>query len=331
MAPDAKGRAVTGFVPPALATLVEEVPTGPDWLHEVKYDGYRLQAVIRRAQCRLLTRSGLDWTSKFQSLADLCAALPVSTASLDGELVARNAAGITSFQKLQQELDAGHSLELGFVVFDVLELNGTLWRKQPLRARRRALKVLLGRRRGRIRLSEALRGTPNELLARSCREGFEGVISKRLAAPYRSGRGTDWLKIKCGQRQEFVVLGFTPPGGNRVGLGSLLLGVREDAQWRYAGRVGSGFDERMLQALTRRLQRIARQRSSLAAVPKDLPSGIQWVRPEVVVEVSFTEWTTSGRLRHPVFLGIRTDKTAVEVRRERSRRLPSRANKRGAT
>lgn len=178
-------------------------------------------------------------------------------------------------------------------------------------------------------MSEALRGMPAQLLARSCREGFEGVISKRLAAPYRSGRGTDWLKIKCGQRQEFVVLGFTPPSGARQGLGSLLLGVRDANRWRYAGRVGTGFDDAMLRTLTRRLQRIARQRSPLEPVPSDLPAGVRWVRPETVVEVSFTEWTTSGRLRHPVFLGVRSDKAATDVRRERTRRAPTGSRKRG--
>jgi bifunctional non-homologous end joining protein LigD len=327
MAPDAKGRAVARFVPPALATLVEAVPQGRDWQHEVKYDGYRLQAIIRNRRCQLLTRRGLDWTSRFHPLADLCAALPVSSAAMDGELVVRNEAGITSFQHLQQELDAGHSLELGFVVFDLLELDGVRWASRPLRERRAALRKLLGRRRGRIRLSEVLRGTPDQLLRDSCRAGYEGVISKRLAAPYRSGRGTDWLKTKCGRRQEFVVLGFTPPSGSREGLGSLLLGVREDDGWEYAGRVGTGFDDATLRRLRARLLRAKRQRTVLPAVPAGLPAGVQWVRPELVVEVAFTEWTTAGRLRHPVFLGVRTDKPPLEVRRE----LPTRAPKRGTS
>lgn len=324
MAAHAQGRTLIAFVPPELATLVDAVPQGSGWLHEVKYDGYRLQAIIERGKCRLLTRRGLDWTTRFQLLADACAALPVTSATLDGELVVRDSAGITSFQRLQEALDAGKGLELGYVVFDVLTLNGVRWASRPLSERRLALRTLLGRRRGRIRLSQQLRGPAAQLLAESCRAGHEGVISKRLSAPYRSGRGADWLKVKCGHRQEFVVLGLTPPGGSREGLGSLLLGVREGGAWRYAGRVGSGFDDATLRALRKRLRRFQRQRSVLTSIPGDLPVGVQWVRPELVVEVNFTECTSAGRLRHPVFLGVRSDKLANDVKRERSIRLPSR-------
>src|SRR5690606_24139892 len=161
------------------------------------YDGYRLQAIVQRGSCRMLTRSGLDWTAKFQSLANACAKLPIRSAVLDGEAVVRNAAGVTSFQGLQQALEAGDHLELGYVVFDVLELDGAPWAAQPLKDRRRALRLLRGRRRGLVRLSEELRGDAGTLLARSCHAGHEGVISKRLTAPYRSGRGSDWVKIKC--------------------------------------------------------------------------------------------------------------------------------------
>jgi bifunctional non-homologous end joining protein LigD len=164
------------------------------------------------------------------------------------------------------------------------------------------------------------------LLAASCRAGYEGVISKRLTAAYRSGRGTDWLKTKCNRRQEFVVLGFTPPGGSREGLGSLLLGVHDGDHWQYAGRVGTGFDDATLRRLRSQLLRLQRQSSALANVPAGLPAGVQWVRPTLVVEVAFTEWTSAGRLRHPVFLGVRTDKRAVDVRRER----PAHTSGRGA-
>ena len=322
MAVDAKGRTLIAFVPPALATLVDAVPEGAGWLHELKYDGYRLQAIIERGRCRLLTRRGLDWTSKFGDLADACAALPVKSGVLDGELVARNASGITSFQRLQEALDANERIQLGFVVFDVLALNGVRWASRPLTERRMALRALLGRRRGQVRLSEALRGPAARLLAESCRAGHEGVISKRLTAPYRSGRGTDWLKVKCGHRQEFAILGYTAPSGSREGLGSLLLGVRDGSVWRYAGRVGSGFDDATLRTLHARLQRLKRQQAALPEVPAGLPRGVQWVRPQLVAEVSFTEWTSAGRLRHPVFVGLRSDKPALEIRRERSARTP---------
>jgi bifunctional non-homologous end joining protein LigD len=324
MVADAKGRTLNRFVPPELATLVDAVPQGPDWMHEVKYDGYRLQAIVARGRCRMLTRSGLDWTTKFQPLADACAGLPIKSAVLDGEAVVRTRSGVTSFQGLQQALEAGDHPELGYVAFDVLELNGVQWSKHPLTERRKALRLLLGRRRGMVRLSEELRGDPDTLLAKSCRAGHEGVISKRLSAPYRSGRGTDWVKTKCGHRQEFVVLGYTPPGGSREGLGSLLLGVREGEEWRYAGRVGSGFDDRTLRTIRTRLHRLHRRKSVLPAVPAGLPAGVQWVRPTMVVEVSFTEWTTAGHLRHPVFLGVRSDKAALDVRREVAKRTPSR-------
>lgn len=328
MAPDAQGRVLSRFTPPALATLVDAVPTGDDWMHEVKYDGYRLQAIVHRGRCRLLTRSGLDWTAKFEVLAKACERLPLDRAVLDGEAVVRTAAGITSFQQLQQELEAGNSLELGYVVFDVIELEAVRWAARPLRERRQALRALLGRRRGIIRMSEELKGKASGLLQASCKAGHEGVISKRLTAPYRSGRGTDWVKVKCGHRQEFVVLGYSQPSGSREGLGSLLLGVREGDSWKYAGRVGSGFDDRTLRSLHASLQRLKRQRTVLAKIPPGLPAGVQWVRPALVVEVSFTEWTTAGHLRHPVFLGLRTDKAATEIRRERARRAP--AQRRGA-
>ena len=323
MAAHAEGNTLIRFTPPALATLVDAVPTGDGWMHEVKYDGYRLQAIIDRGRCRLLTRSGLDWTAKFAGLAQACEGLPVDRAILDGEAVVRTAAGITSFQQLQQELEAGNSLEVGYVVFDVLSLEGVRWASRPLTERRRALRALLGRKRGTLRLSEELKGDASKLLQASCKAGHEGVISKRLAAPYRSGRGTDWVKVKCGHRQEFVVLGYSQPSGSREGLGSLLLGVREGESWRYAGRVGSGFDDRTLRSLHDKLQRLKRQRTVLPGVPAGLPAGVQWVRPELVVEVSFTEWTSAGHLRHPVFLGQRTDKAAIDIRRERSVRAPA--------
>jgi bifunctional non-homologous end joining protein LigD len=264
----------------------------------------------------LLTRSGLDWTDKFPTLAALCGTLPVDPATLAGELVGRAGAGATSFQQLQQQLETGQDRQLELVLFDLLELDGTRWASRPLRDRRAALTGVLGRRRGRIRLSRLLRGSPATLLTASCRDGHEGVISKRLAARYRSGRGRDWLKTKCGHRQEFVVLGFTPPGGSRTGLGSLLLGVHDADGWRYAGRVGSGFSDTTLGELTRTLQGLKRARSALGSHPADVPAKAQWVKPQLVVEVKFTEWTGAGRLRHPVFIAMRSDKKAAEIRRE---------------
>lgn len=311
------------FVPPQLATLVEAAPTGDEWVFEVKYDGYRIEALVHEGKARLLTRRGKDWTRRFPAVAQRLARLPVKSATLDGELVALDRSGRSMFSLLQQSLDAESHQRLTFFAFDLLQLDGEDLRALPLDERRRQLQRMLRRagatRSGAVRVGQRLRGDGAVLLHVACRRGLEGIIAKQRDAPYRGRRGRAWVKVKCGHRQEMVVLGFTPPKGSRVGIGSLLLGVHERGKLRYAGRVGSGMDEEMLRRLLRRLTRIARVTSPLPSPPSGLPVAVRWVQPQVVVEVSFTEWTPDGRLRHPVFQGVREDKPASAVHREKPR------------
>lgn len=308
------------FVPPALATLVDVVPTGDEWLHEVKYDGYRIEAVIHRGNCTLYSRSGRDWTARLPLIAERCEAFG-DDLILDGEIVAAgNRAG--DFQALQQRLDRPVTRGVHYVVFDLLAVGGRSIRSAALSERREGLLELLRGVRGTVRPGKTLSGDVAKLLDRACSAGLEGVISKRLDAPYRSGRTMEWRKTKCERRQEFVIVGFTPPGGSRRGFGSLLLAVREDDDWVYAGRVGSGFDAAGLDALTARLERIERRQSPLAQLPSEVPRGTRWVRPQLVAEVKFTEWTRGGSLRHPVFIALRTDKPAASIRREFPRSDP---------
>jgi bifunctional non-homologous end joining protein LigD len=306
------------FVPPALATLVDTVPTGPEWLHEVKYDGYRIEAVVHRGKCTLYSRNGLDWTQRLPAIATRCEEIGHDLI-LDGEIVATGSAS-GDFQRLQRRLDRPVTRGVNYVVFDLLAVGSRSIRKAPLIERRQGLLEILGGMRGTVRPGKTLPGEAATLLDRACTQGLEGVISKRIDAPYRSGRTLDWRKIKCERRQEFAIVGFTPPGGSRSGFGSLLLAVREGDEWVYAGRVGSGFDEQGLARLLSRLERLERRQSPLGEVPAGIPRGTRWVRPELVAEVKFTEWTSEGRLRHPVFVALRSDKPASEIRRETPRR-----------
>lgn len=318
-----KGAPRQRFIPPQLATLVDTVPTGAGWTFEVKYDGYRLEAIIDDGKARLLTRRGNDWTPKFDAIAGRLEKLPVASAILDGEVVVLDDAGRSMFYLLRDGLDGSGAQDLVYFAFDLLALNGEDVRTFPLSARRELLERILrkGRAttRGAVRLGQKLDGSGSALIKAACRIGLEGVIGKQVDAPYRSGRGRSWIKVKCGKRQEFVIVGFTPPQGSRAGLGSLLLAVYERGKLRYAGRVGSGFDDALLRALLKQLSAIERDAPPLPARPLGIPVQTRWVAPSLVAEVSFTEWTPDGLLRHPVFQGLRTDKPAREIRRERAR------------
>jgi bifunctional non-homologous end joining protein LigD len=323
------------FVVPQLATLVEEAPTGADWTFEIKYDGYRIEALIDGGNVRLFTRRGNDWTARFPAIARRLARFPVKTATLDGELVALDASGRSAFNQLQQSLDAANDHDLTYFAFDLLYLDGVDLRPLPLVERRKQLERLLRRARvttsGAVRLGQRMTGTASALITAACRLGLEGIIGKRLDAPYASGRNRNWVKVKCGQRQEFVVVGFTPPKNSRVGVGSLLLGVHEKGRLRYAGRVGSGIPDRLLLELLERLKRLEHATTPLASRPAGLPGVAHWVKPVMVVEVSFTEWTGDGLLRHPVFQGIREDKPAKEVHREEAAMARTRSRARSST
>jgi bifunctional non-homologous end joining protein LigD len=326
LARGARKSKLPSFVAPQLATLVESVPRGDGWLHEVKLDGYRLLCRIENRQVQLLTRQAQDWTRSFQELADAARRLPVTQALIDGEVVALDGAGKSSFQRLQNSLKGGDQSTLIYYAFDLLFLDGRDLRGVPLSARKEVLHELLERSNGggvegAIRYSEHWDNGP-ALLQESCRRGLEGIISKRADAPYRSERSRDWLKIKCLQRQEFVIGGFTEPAGSRAGLGALVLGVFDErGRFRYAGRVGTGFTEKSLIELRARLEPLVRRTAPFVDPPKGYAAkGVHWVEPELVAEVSFTEWTEDNLLRHPSFQGLRDDKPPAAVIREQAGR-----------
>lgn len=309
------------WVAPQLATLVSGPPPGDDWVHEIKLDGYRILLRIERGRVKLLTRNRQDWTTRFPAVAEAAAALPVKEALLDGEIVALDAAGVSSFQALQQadQLESGRSLV--YVAFDLLFLDGRDLRPLPLVERKARLARLLKGRRGRLRYSAHFDVPGQRVYDRACRLGLEGIVSKQENAPYTSGRGPAWLKVKCVARQELVIGGYTDPEGARAEFGSLLLGVHDrDGRLVYAGRVGTGFDQATLRSLGARLGKLEQRASPFAPDgPRPPARGAHWVKPELVAEVAFTEWTRDGRLRHPAFEGLREDKPAAEVVREKSR------------
>jgi bifunctional non-homologous end joining protein LigD len=309
------------WVAPQLATLVAAPPPGDDWVHEIKLDGYRILLRVERGRARLLTRNRLDWTERFPAVAEAAAALPVKEALLDGEIVALDAAGVSSFQALQQAADHGKGRSLVYVAFELLFLDGRDLRPEPLLTRKKELARLLKGRRGRLRYAEHFDAPGQEVYERACRMALEGIVSKRKQAPYTSGRGHAWLKVKCVARQEFVIGGYTAPEGARAEFGSLLLGVHEPAgRLVYAGRVGTGFNHATLAALGKRLRQLGQRESPFAADGPQPPTrGAYWVKPVLVGEVAFTEWTRDGLLRHPAFEGLREDKPAAAVVRERAR------------
>jgi bifunctional non-homologous end joining protein LigD len=307
------------FIPVQLATLVAEVPDGPGWLHELKYDGYRIECLLDRGKVRLLTREAMDWTARFPTMAEAVALLPARTAVLDGELVALEG-GRPSFAALQQQLSAGPRARIHYYIFDLLHLDGKDLTGLPLVERKQRLASLLRARprSTRLHFSKHLRSTRGgRILTDACRQGYEGIVSKRAEAPYVSGRTRLWLKTKCSLRQEFVVVGYTEPKGSRVGIGSLLLAVNEGrGKLRYVGRVGTGFSTTLLTRLRQRLEALRRARSPVALGANLAPRDARWVQPKLVVEVQFTEWTRDGMLRHPAFVGLREDKPVEQVRRE---------------
>ena len=308
---------------PQLATLVKQAPEGADWLHEIKYDGYRIGARIRGGRAALYSRNGKDWTSAFPEIASAAAALDTDDALLDGEVAVVLPDGRTSFQALQNAFGADTAAgraAIVYFVFDLLRLGGPRIAALPLEERKARLRALLGRRAkaSRLRYSEHVIGSGGAFLDRACRLGLEGIISKRRDDPVRPGRNDGWLKTKCVQRQEFVVGGFTDPEGAREGLGALLVG-HYDARRRlvFAGKVGTGFTRQSAIDLRGKLEAIERAEPPFDVGPAGrLGINAHWVEPRLVAEVAFTEWTADGKIRHPSFQGLRADKPAADVRRE---------------
>lgn len=308
------------FIQPCLATLVDAPPDGCDWLHEVKFDGYRVQATISDGHVKLLTRNGLDWTHRFgKQLVDELRRLAVQSAVLDGEVVAMendNGQGVADFAALQADLGAGRMDRLAFFVFDLLFLNGADLRSEPLETRKSALADLLKKNsRTAVRLSEHFDEAGTRLIGHACRLGLEGLVSKRRNAPYRSGRQMDWLKSKCVWRQEFVVIGYSPSKLVPGTFASLLLAYFQDGQLEFAGRVGTGFSAKLKADLLRQLKTMQAGASPLRRKPRGI-GPVRWVEPRMVAEVEFRGWTDYGQVRQGSFKGVREDKPAEEVVRE---------------
>ncbi|WP_323718563.1 DNA ligase D [Paracoccus aminovorans] len=314
----ARKAAMPGFVPPMLATLVSAAPQGDRWLHEIKFDGYRLQARIEAGRVKLLTRSGLDWTARFgkavpQALRDL----PVGSAILDGELVVETDAGASDFSALQADLSAGRDDRFAFYAFDLLYLDGYDLRGVALVERKALLAQLLGTEGGPLRYSGHFDESGALVLRHACRLSLEGIVSKLRDGPYRTGRGKSWVKSKCSARQEFVVAGYVPSSVSRRAIGSLILGVYGDGGLEHVGRVGTGFSTAVAEDLFRRLERLRIPESPFAApLTAEEARQARFVRPELVAEVEFRAWTADGHLRHAAFRGIREDKPPEEIVRE---------------
>lgn len=299
---------------PQLATLVERPPADAGaWRYEIKFDGYRLLARINGDDVRLFTRQGHDWTSRLKTLAHEVRTLGLPDGWLDGEIVVLGKHGDTDFQALQNAFETAHVESIQYYLFDLPWYAGHDLRKVPLSERRALLRRLFEASTAtRLHFSEDFEAAPDEMLETACRMKLEGVIGKRADAPYVSTRSNTWIKLKCTQRQEFVIGGYTEPKGSREGLGALMLGVHDSAgRLRYAGNVGTGFDTRTLAKLRAQLDALRADKTPFDALPKSV-KGL-WVRPRLVAEVSFGSWTREGRVRHAVFHALRTDKPAGAV------------------
>lgn len=315
------------FIEPQLATLEKDAPSGDEWLHEVKFDGYRVQAQIAGSDVRLLTRAGLDWTKKFEGpITAALAGLKCRDAVIDGEIVVLADNGVSSFPLLQAGLSAGRADRFIYYVFDLMQLDGKDLRREPLVERKQALAELLGEqpKDSALRFSDHFHEPGKVMLQHVCRMGLEGVVSKRADAPYRSGRGLTWIKSKCTLRQEFVIGGYLPSDKTGRGLRSLLVGYYEGGKLNYAGRVGTGFSGKVMAGLKKKLDGLeAKQSPFSTAVPKG--KGLTWVKPELVGEVEFRSWTSDRIIRHASFQGLREDKPAEEVVQEKPKRAGGKA------
>jgi bifunctional non-homologous end joining protein LigD len=308
-----------------LATLVQAPPEGDGWLHEQKFDGYRIGLRKDGRSVALWSRRGQDWTAQFPGVAAAGAKLSARRALLDGEVAALLPSGVTSFQALQNRRP---DAPLVYFVFDLLHLDGHDLRGQPIESRKERLRSLLGEAGtgGPVRYSDHVIGGGADFHRQACALGLEGIVSKRLGARYRAGRNLDWQKIKCVRRQEFVIGGFTDPEGSREGIGALLIGYFDGDELRWAGKVGTGagWNATYLRDLRRRLDKIETKASPFQPPVDDswLRRNAHWVRPRLVAEIAFAEWTDDGRIRHPSMQGLRADKDPRDVGRERA--VPSR-------
>ncbi|PKA68550.1 bifunctional non-homologous end joining protein LigD [Pseudomonas baetica] len=307
---------------PQLATLVDSAPQG-EWSYEIKFDGYRIMARIDHGQVQLFTRNGHDWTHKLPKQAQALVALGLESAWLDGEMVVANEHGVPDFQALQNAFDSGKGTDILYYLFDLPYLNGVDLREVPVEERRAALATVLGaHEQPLLRFSEAFDETPEALLNSACQMQMEGLIGKRLGSAYVSRRSGDWIKLKCKHRQEFVIVGYTDPKGSRSAFGALLLGLhdRDSGELRYAGKVGTGFNETTLKSILARLKPLQAKQAAMVNPPSGFEAkGVHWLKPKLLAEVAFAEMTKDGSVRHAVFHGLRDDKPAKDISEERAK------------
>ncbi|MGJ5818841.1 DNA ligase D [Paludibaculum fermentans] len=307
-----------------LATLVDAAPEGRNWVHETKFDGYRLLGLLAGGTVRLRTRNGHDWSERFPAISEALGHLKAKTAVVDMEAVVLDQGGKSNFQALQAALGAGGQPdEITGFAFDLLYLDGQELASRPLMERKEKLRNLLRKSKpgGALRYSEHLESDGRQVYAKACDLGLEGIISKRVDAPYVAGRQQSWLKVKCTLRQEFIITGYSAARSGERALGALYLAYKQGSGLRYAGKVGTGFSLASAKELVRRFKPVLTSKPSISKAERDTAAahefaGIQWVRPTFLCEVEFTEWTKDGRIRHPSFQGLREDKAAMQVKKE---------------
>lgn len=310
------------FISPQLATLVNSPPTGAGWGHELKFDGYRMLCWRDGTSVEIVSRNGHDWSQRFPSLAKAVLSLKIKSGLIDGEAVVLDKKGVSSFALMQDAMARKNDLAVVYYAFDLLQLDGDDLRKLPLIERKERLRKIIPAKSFKVQYSDHLVGDGAKMLKHACALGLEGIVSKQLNAPYRSERSADWLKTKCLLRQEFVVVGYSERTNAPNDFGSLLLGAYEKNKLVYTGSVGTGWNERVRASIYSKLAKLEAKKPAV-----DLPmgvsaAGVHWVKPKLVAEVSFSNWTNDGVLRHPSFQGLREDKSAAEVVVERPASIP---------
>ena len=322
-----KAKEVQAFIEPMKATLLADPPGHGDWSYELKFDGYRALAMKSGRSVQLFSSNAKDFTGRFPEIVEGISSLGVRSAILDGEIVALDEVGRSSFQLLQAIELGEERPPIAFYAFDLLSVDGVKCVDQPLRTRRERLAEILRDAKEPIRYSAEIEGDPRRILKEVAGRGLEGIMGKERESGYEPGhRSRAWIKLKCIHEQEFVIGGYTPPEGTRSYFGALLVGYYEKKEFRFAGKVGTGFNAALLKSLHRKMEALSRESCPFAGMPGTTRSrwskhigsaeNLHWVEPRIVCQLKFTEWTRDGKLRHPVFLGVREDKEAREVVRE---------------